>query len=398
VANFLTRRFPLARELIFAGCGLALVLAIMFVTMSTVWFPLNPFDYVWVAIITAAAWPLSRLAPKSTLAVVAVVASLPWIWVYVAHEVRIVPLAIAAFRAAELGGPKKYVIPIVAAAIPFVLERNLVGNFATGDLLDLGAWRHPSTDIMLVVIVAAIVALGFVVRSQHRIAHNLNTQNAELIALRDSERIRVAIEVQTAIARDIHDVVAHHVAAMVVTAQAADRVADQDPERLRTTVRAIAAEGDEALAAMRRVVQILRRHPDSHAGTKPFETALGELADRLSATGRRVTISGDVAGCTQFVEGTVLRIVQESFTNVMLHSDAARVVVSFAATADDVEVRVDDDGRPSGTRMLADGGSGIRGMRERARSVGGRLDAGPRAEGGWTVHAVLPRAGNAVTV
>jgi signal transduction histidine kinase len=402
VAPFLTRRSPLTRDLIIAGLWLAFTLSVVVFAMSTVWFPARPADYFVVAIVTAVAWPLSRLAPKSTLLVVAAIAALPWIWTFVAPEVRIVPLAVAAFRAAQLGGAKRYVIPILAITTPFVAVHNLLSHIVNGDLVYPHgyAWTQPSVDIMLMVTVAVVAALGYAVHRQqqavHRqqqIAEDLNRQNAELIALRASERERVAIEVRTAIARDIHDVVAHHVAAMVVTAQAADRVADRDPALLRTTVRAIAVEGNEALAAMRQVVQVLRQRPNSD---RSFETALRELTDRLGTSGRRVTVSGEIAGTTEIVRDAVLRIVQESLTNVLLHSDAEHISVSFATTGSDIEVRVEDRGQRSETTPPTHAGNGIRGMRERARALGGQLSAGPRAEGGWTVRAVLPRTGSAV--
>jgi len=395
VVPFLARRSPLTRDLVIAGAWLAFTLSGTFVALSTVWFPTRPADYVVVAIVTAAAWPLSRLAPKSTLLVVAVIGTLPWIWTFVAPEVRIVPLAVAAFRAAQLGGAKRYVIPILTITTPFVAVHNLLSHILGGEpLFPRGyAWTQPSVDIMLMVTVAAVAALGYAVHRQQQITEDLNRQNAELLALRASERERVATEVRTAIARDVHDVVAHHVAAMVVTAQAADRVADRDPALLRTTVRAIAVEGNEALTAMRQVVQVLRHRSDSD---RSFETALQELTNRLGTSGRRVTVSGEIAGTTEVVQDAVLRIVQESLTNVLLHSDAEHVFVSFAAAGSDIEVRVEDRGRRSETTPPAHAGNGIRGMRERARALGGQLSAGPRAEGGWAVRAVLPRTGSAV--
>jgi signal transduction histidine kinase len=397
VAQFLARRSPLARDLMIAGAALALILSAMLAARSAVWFPLNPGGYYGVAVVTAVAWPLSRLAPKSTLVVIAAVTVLlPQVFEYVAQEVRIVPFIVAAFRAAQLGGVKKYVIPFVAVAAPFVVERDLPGLIQDGNLLPPEYGFSASGDVMLLAFVAAMVGLGYALRSQRLIAENLNLQIAELIALRASEGERVAAEVQTAIARDIHDVVAHHVAAMVVTAQAADRIADRDPERLRATVRAIAADGNDALAAMRRVVEILRHRPNDARKAETFETALGELTGRLSASGRNVTVTGEISGATEFVQETVLRIVQESLTNVMLHSDAKNVALSFAARGNDIEVRVEDDGRRGGTKVFARGGNGIGGMRERALAVGGRLTAGPREENGWAVHAVLPRTGNAV--
>jgi len=395
VVPFLARRSPLTRDLVIAGLWLALTLSVIFTALSTVWFPTRPADYFVVAIVTAVTWPLSRLAPKSTLLVVAAIAALPWIWTFVAPEVRIVPLAVAAFRAAQLGGAKRYVIPILAITTPFVAVHNLLPHIVNGDLVfpQGYAWTQPSVDIMLMVTVAVVAALGYAAHRQQQITEDLNRQNAELIALRASDRERVAIEVRTAIARDVHDVVAHHVAAMVVTAQAADRVADRDPALLRTTVRAIAVEGNEALAAMRQVVQVLRHRTDSD---RSFETALQELTDRLGTSGRRVTVSGEIAGTTEVVQDAVLRIVQESLTNVLLHSDAEHVFVSFATTGSDIEVRVEDRGQRSETTPPAHAGNGIRGMRERARALGGQLSAGPRAEGGWTVRAVLPRTGSAV--
>jgi signal transduction histidine kinase len=246
------------------------------------------------------------------------------------------------------------------------------------------------------------VLLGVAAHRQRRTAGELRRRNEELIRLQQVERERIAADERTSIAREIHDVVAHHVSAMVIRAQAADRVADQRPAELRAAVRGIAADGRDALTAMRQVVRVLRADDEQHVGdAASLSDALDEVAARVRETGLAVESSIEVAQpLSEFEQATVLRIAQEAMTNVLLHSSATEVRLGVRVDADAVHLDVRDNGTPReliAAHAGAEGGSGIRGMRERARSLGGTLTAGAAEGGGWLVAAVLPHGQRELT-
>jgi signal transduction histidine kinase len=104
-----------------------------------------------------------------------------------------------------------------------------------------------------------------------------------------------------------------------------------------------------------------------------------------------IDVEVDGAAVPSAIAGTAFRIVQEALTNVLRHADASSAYVRVSANGDELDIDVTDNGRADSTAV--DVGHGLRGMFERATALGGRLDAGPREEGGWRVHAVLPLSG-----
>ena len=235
------------------------------------------------------------------------------------------------------------------------------------------------------------------------------------------------------LARELHDVVAHHVAGIVVQAQAARIAAARHPESLDTTLASIESAGHDALAAMRRVVGLLRDPSDSSgrapgpeqlsdlvgrfaghgpaiqlhlpasgqtasASTGSGKTASGQAASASTAsasTGSGKTASGGRAPWPPEVSTTVYRIVQEALTNVTLHAPGATsVTVTVGEDDSAVTVEVTDDAPrralSAGPWLPAAGGHGLVGMRERAEALGGALHAGPGPDGGWVVSATLP--------
>ncbi|MEU9024715.1 sensor histidine kinase [Actinomadura sp. NPDC048394] len=202
---------------------------------------------------------------------------------------------------------------------------------------------------------------------------------------------RVRREERLELARELHDIVAHHITGMVIQAQAAQIVARKDPANAAEPLAGIETAGTEALAAMRRVVGLLRDTADA-APASPGPERLDELVERFSARGPRATLQA--SGGEDWppeVTSTVYRIVREALTNVRRHAPQARsVAVTVAEEADGVTVRVDDDAPPSPARTHHRAGYGLVGMRERVETLGGVLDAGPRPGGGWSVRAVLP--------
>lgn len=202
---------------------------------------------------------------------------------------------------------------------------------------------------------------------------------------------RVRREERLELARELHDIVAHHITGMVIQAQAAQIVARRDPANAAEPLAGIETAGTEALAAMRRVVGLLRDTADA-APASPGPERLDELVERFSAGGPRATLrSCGGAEWPPEVTSTVYRVVREALTNVRRHApQAGSVAVTVAEEPEGVTVRVDDDAPPGPARPHHRAGYGLVGMRERVETLGGTLAAGPRPGGGWSVCAVLP--------
>ncbi|MBY8874755.1 sensor histidine kinase [Micromonospora sp. PLK6-60] len=196
------------------------------------------------------------------------------------------------------------------------------------------------------------------------------------------------------LARELHDVAAHHLTGIVLQAQAAPVLARRHPERLPSSLAEIETAGSDALAAMRRVVGILRDPEDAPETAGPER--LAELVRRFTAAGRSVRLRqpADTTTWPPEVSGTVYRVVRESLTNVARHAPrAGSVSVLVTEEAGAITVEVADDGAPSAAPSGA--GYGLIGMRERVEALGGSLRAGPRPAGGWSVVATLPLPGRA---
>ncbi|GAB3059667.1 sensor histidine kinase [Micromonospora schwarzwaldensis] len=214
---------------------------------------------------------------------------------------------------------------------------------------------------------------------------------------------RVRRDERLALARELHDVVAHHVTGIVVQAQAAQLVGAKRPEKLPEMLAGIELSGTDALTAMRRVVGLLRDADDA-APASPGPEQLTELVARFDRHGPPVRLrlpadghgwppASDLAWPPE-VTTTVHRIVQEALTNVSRHAPhAASVTVTVDRNPEGVSVEVVDDAPPAPARVAHRGGYGLVGMRERVRTLGGTLTAGPRDGRGWSVRATLPLPG-----
>ncbi|MER7763258.1 histidine kinase [Streptomyces sp. NPDC097619] len=221
-----------------------------------------------------------------------------------------------------------------------------------------------------------------------------------LLRLQSAQRLREVRAVRTAerleLARELHDLVAHHVTGIVVEARAA-RFTGVTAERAAETLARIEAAGDQALGSMRRLVRVLRED-EAGGATSPVAglAEIRELADRFSAGGPPVVLHLE-AGLDDRVPGhvaaTAHRIVLEALTNITKHAAGATAVrIGIRTVPAGLEVRVaDDGGRPAKLSEQARGGGfGLVGMTERAEAMGGSLTAGPAPEGGWLVTALLP--------
>jgi signal transduction histidine kinase len=219
-----------------------------------------------------------------------------------------------------------------------------------------------------------------------------------LVAQQQEESQRRLGEERLRIAREVHDVVAHAMVAINVQAGVAAHRLDQDPEQARTALRAIKDASGEALADLRATLGVLRGD-DAEAPVRPAAGLgdLDELAAGLRAAGVEVELDvGDVSALPGAVQAAGYRIVQEALTNALRHAGAAHVCVRIRREGELVRVEVADDGGGAAVNGAGGGsGSGVPGMRERAAALGGTLEAGPAAAGGWRVAAELPVHGGA---
>lgn len=193
------------------------------------------------------------------------------------------------------------------------------------------------------------------------------------------------------IARELHDVVAHHVSAMGVQAGAARRVLDRDPQQASDALRHVEQSARDAIGELRSLVVTLRSEDDGAAAAPGLE-ALETLVDSARESGQQIDLQtiGSARAVTPMVGLTAFRIVQEALTNARKHAGpVAHVDVRVRYLDDELEVEVTDDGRGGGPGTHG-AGAGLMGMRERVAALGGSLEVGPRSRGGWLVRARVP--------
>ncbi|MBO3738997.1 sensor histidine kinase [Actinoplanes flavus] len=208
----------------------------------------------------------------------------------------------------------------------------------------------------------------------------------------------VRAEQRAEFARDLHDFIAHHVTGIVVQAQGARFVAEQDPQRVLLALEQIEQAGAETMASMRRMVGVLRdqrSRPDAPLAPVAGVPELAALVEQFTAAGgpvARLDVEGDVSGLPVEVSTSAYRVVMEALTNARQHAPgASSVAVQLTRTPKQLLVRVSNDGpAPRHPAPRDRPGYGLVGLAERVRAVGGRITAGPGIGGGWIVDAVLP--------
>ncbi len=205
---------------------------------------------------------------------------------------------------------------------------------------------------------------------------------------RASDQIRS--QERVALARELHDIVAHHVSAIAVQAQAGRAMAGQRPEAGLEALAAIEGEASRTLAEMRAMVRVLRDGAPAEYAPQPGVADLLSLARRDSVPVVDVELPDDLDRLPLQVDTAVYRLAQEALTNALRHArNASRVEIRVVERAGRLRLRVTDDGRIDPARS-ASHGFGLLGMTERVQLLGGTLRAGPAPEGGWTVDAELP--------
>ncbi len=335
----------------------------------------------------------------------------------------------AAAMGLPLLGRTRWPLPVFVATLALsslALVAGIARDWFVGPALALYevADRAPSTRSELtraIVIATAVIAVALVVAGSaappSQVAEGLavgavvlgvgwilgwvGRERREYRAAAAAAQVQQAVaEERLRVAREIHDVVAHGVSLIVVRASVASHVMDRRPDEARDALAMIESTGRESLRELRRVVGALRAGDPPDGAPAGVEPPLGgpadlrAIADAVAPAGVRVELDADdLAPLSPLVAATVHRVVQEALTNVVRHAAPTTCRIMVRITADEVVVRVEDDGAGAGWRPsgVGSGGHGIAGMRERVRLLAGSLDAGPRPGGGFAVEARLPR-------
>ncbi|MFJ4836888.1 sensor histidine kinase [Streptomyces sp. NPDC088746] len=240
-------------------------------------------------------------------------------------------------------------------------------------------------------------AAGDAVRSRRAFIDAIRERAERAERTREEEARRRVAEERLRIARDLHDVVAHHIALVNVQAGVAAHVMDKRPDQAKEALAHVREASRSALNELRATVGLLRQSGDPEAPTEPAPglAVLDTLVDTFRNAGLPVEVARTDPDdpLPAAVDLAAYRIIQEALTNVRKHAGAgAKAEVSVVRVGRTVEITVLDDGRGAGPRPAPSdgGGHGLLGMRERVTALGGTLTAGPRYGGGFRVHAILP--------
>jgi signal transduction histidine kinase len=344
----------------------------------------NPADGVteraldgWAALLLVAAGAVVLGCRRFPVIAALAVLGVSFAWYGVGYTSGLINVAtlIAFYRLGE-SGPRRRTFAACSVAVATVL----VGMVAVGDESVQSALTAAGYIVMAVL-------FGEFVRTRELVVDNL----AERAERAEADAQRRVVEERLQIARDVHDVLAHTVAAMTVQAEVAADALDRDRDALRAAVHAIRQAGTEALGDVRATVAVLRSGADA-TGTAPFPRIadIDDLMDTARRQGLDVELDIALTGrlLPEMVELTAFRVVQEAITNVMRHARARSARVTIHATDAVLVVDVRDDGQ-AGPGQVAPG-YGLRGMAERVESIGGELWHGRPSGGGWVVRASLP--------
>jgi signal transduction histidine kinase len=273
---------------------------------------------------------------------------------------------------------------------------------------------QPYETIFQATIFLTAGAAGLLSRAKRASIRAAQTRADRAEAELDRQSVRAAEHERTRIARELHDVVAHHVSLIAVQAEAASSLLPDRPEQARRSVEIIGETARQALTELRRLLGVLRR-PSARPETAPSASLdeLGDVLDQVRGAGLPVDfeVVGTPVPLAPGVDLTAYRIVQEALTNTIRHADAARAVVTLRYEPGYITVSVRDSGRGADRRVPAAGngagpdrdratrepgslltgaGLGLAGIAERVASCGGSLTVGPAQPDGFAVTARLP--------
>ncbi|MFD6176966.1 MULTISPECIES: histidine kinase [unclassified Isoptericola] len=312
------------------------------------------------------------------------------------------PAALVAAYSVGVYAPRRPALGAAAGtAVVQVLLGFVLGGPATAELgVPVGTQLWGGLVSALVTYVGAAL-VGAYVGTRRELLAQLRARVAQAEREREALAAQAVLAERGRMARELHDVAAHHLSGIVVQAAAAERLVDGDPDRARESLRWIRAQGRETLENLRLVVGILRdageRDEEAPSAPQPTLADVPALLDLARSTGTRVqeTRRGEPFELPPTAQLTVYRVLQESLANARRHAPGSAVDVETAYDEDALELTVRNGrGDPSSAPLAADDdvpGHGVIGMTERAELVGGRLSARRTSGGGWRVRLTVPR-------
>ncbi|MER6467362.1 sensor histidine kinase [Streptomyces collinus] len=300
-----------------------------------------------------------------------------WPWLPGSFLTHLVVLTVVALRTRPRAAAWMWVM---TAAYGFVAE-------------SLFGWGHYSTDVGPMLILSALILLVVTVRHIRREAQQEVTAQQTVTEAERSRR--TLLEERTTIARELHDVVAHHMSVVAIQAEAAPYRVENPPPELEQAFATIRENAVAALTELRRVLGVVRAQ-DYEAPDAPQPTLadLDALLANVREAGLEVTktVTGAVRELPQGVELSAYRIVQEALSNTLRHAPGADARVEIGYVLGGLGLRI-VNGPPPAPHLVKPSpgaGHGVTGMRERVSMLGGEMTAGPAADGGHEVTVFLP--------
>jgi signal transduction histidine kinase len=323
-------------------------------------------------------WLLLAASALTALVAEPVSSAEPWPWPVTSVFALVVVLVVVGLRA-----PRRVLVELW-------LLLGLLSTAAWLAVPDRRDWQGLST---MIVVSAITLLLADAWRERGETGRRLTEQ--EQISQAERAR-RVLLEERARIARELHDVVAHHMSVIAIQAEAAPYRVPDPPGELTGSFAAIRANALQALEELRRVLGVLRAERDREDGDEvapqPTLDRLGELVAGVRGAGVAVetAVSGTPRPLPPGVDVSAYRIVQEALSNVMRHAPGAEVRVEIAYAPAALRLCVVNGPPRAAPSTLPGPGHGLLGMRERAAMLGGELTAAPTSGGGYAVTAVLP--------
>jgi signal transduction histidine kinase len=349
------------------------------------------------AIVVPLAW--RRRAPLTAFALAATAQVAALALLNVENEITLLAVLLAGYSACAYGAkPRRTRLWVVAfgaalvAALTYVAASNLP-DVSSGLRAGISMAAY---SLHLIVWAVAVYALGNSVRIGRAREAELETRTTQLAAEKETNARREVLEERVRVARELHDVIAHHVSLMGIQAAAAGRVLTTRPEQATKALASIEGISRQAVGELQRMLGFLRQDGETDALAPPpnlrrLDDLVTQMSDAKLAVG--IHLQGDQLPLPASLDLSAYRIVQEALTNTLKHAKAttASVILRYRETV--FEVEVVDNG--VGAENAPNAGNGRRrhgliGMRERVILHGGQFEAGPRSEGGFGVRARFP--------
>jgi signal transduction histidine kinase len=364
----------------------AVALAILAVTLPLAWRRRFPFTVVITVVVAFVAGRVIVDSPNASITIFA---------------------GSLAIYSTAVHGRRRGRTSVLTICVIVLLSEQVRELFLTSSATDL----RPLAQSFVLAYNAGMVALpwvlGSVIRSLRERERELGERAAELQREREENAREAVFAERVRIARELHDVVAHHVSVMGVQASAARRVMARQPDRAAEALRSIEESSRQAVLELHRLLRFLRRDGDADGlSPQPGLAQLGELVDEVARGALTVELSveGEPRLLSPTLEVSAYRVVQEALTNTRKHSGGATATVRVCYGLEALEIEVLDEGSGVGAPQVGTmldepasragpAGHGLMGMRERTTLHGGHLRAGPRAHGGFAVCATFPLNG-----